>query len=58
MTVNQEPGGYSETVSGPKKEQWLAAMALEKKSLEAMGTWTLVIDQDLEKYFLDDGFLL
>ena len=55
VTVIQEPGGYSETVSGPKKEQWLAAMALEVMSLEAMGTWTLVIDQDLEKYFLDDG---
>ena len=38
----QEPRGYSEAVSGPEKEQWLAAMALEVKSLEVMGTWTLV----------------
>ena len=28
-------------MSGPEKEQWLAAMALEVKSLEAMGTYAL-----------------
>ena len=38
----QEPRGYSGAVSGPEKEQWLAAMALEVKSLEAMGTWNFV----------------
>ena len=34
--------GYSEAVSGPEKEQWMATMALEVKSLEATGTWTIV----------------
>ena len=42
MTGIQEPRGYSEAVSRPEKEQWLAAMALEVKSLEAMGKWKLV----------------
>ena len=31
VTGIQEPRGYSEAVSGPEKEQWLAAMALEVK---------------------------
>ena len=39
VTRIQEPRGYSEAVSGSEKEQWLAAMALEVKTLEAMGTW-------------------
>ena len=38
VTGNQEPMGYSEAVSGPEKEQWLAAMALEVKSQDAMRT--------------------
>ena len=42
MTRIQEPRVYSESVSGPKKEQWLAVMALKAKSLEVLGTWTLV----------------
>ena len=42
VTGIHAPVGYSEAVSGPEKEQWLAAMALEVKSLEAMGTRTLV----------------
>ena len=42
VTRIQEPRVYSESVSGPKKEQWLAVMALEAKSLEVLGTWTLV----------------
>ena len=38
----QEPSGYSEAVPGPKNEQWLAAMALQVKSLEVIGIRTLV----------------
>ena len=40
--IAQEPRSYLEAVSGPEREQWLAAMALEVQSLKAMGTWTLV----------------
>ena len=38
VTGIQKPRGHSEAVSGPEKEQWLAAMVLEVKSVEAMGT--------------------
>ena len=50
VTGSQEPRGYSEAVSGPEKEQWLAAMALEVKSQEAMGTWTLVDRPKFRKF--------
>ena len=41
VTSIQEPKGYSEALSASKSEQWLTAIALEMKSLEAMTTWTL-----------------
>ena len=58
VTGNQDLKSYSEAVSGPEKEQWLAAMALEVKSLEAMGTWTLLDRQKCRKVIPGDGFLL
>ena len=42
VTGVQELRGYSEALPGPKKTQWLAAMVLEVKSIEAMWTWTIV----------------
>ena len=47
----QEARGYSEAVPGLEKEQWLSAMALDVKSLEAMGTWTLVYRPQSRKNF-------
>ena len=47
----QEPRGDSEAVPGLEKEQWLAAMALDVKSLEAMGTWTIVDRPQSRKNF-------
>ena len=35
--------GIQEAVTGRENEQWLAAMALEVKFLEAMGTWTYTL---------------
>ena len=56
VTGIKEPRGYSEAVSGPIKEQWLASMAFEVQCLEAIGTWTLVDRPRTRKLFLDDGF--
>ena len=62
----QEPKSYA--VSGLGKEQWLASMASDVTCLEAiasdvtcleaMRTWIFVLGHNLEKLFLDDGFLL
>ena len=41
VTEIQVPEGYSEAGSGIEKDQWMAAMVLEVKSLEAIGTGTL-----------------
>ena len=51
VTGMQEPRGFSQAVFGPENEQWMAAMALEVKSLEAMEHGHLLIDHNLEKLY-------